>query len=91
MAEFDINTALKNYLDDPQTILTPEVDGALVDCEGDADAFTPGSINGVLDGIVDAIGESPEAITQGSNLDNLQFLLKCVCSRRPQSVEGASC
>lgn len=76
MAEFDVNTALKNYLDDPQSILTPEADGSLIDCEGDADAFSPGLINGVLNPIVDAVGENPEAITQSSNLDSLQFLLK---------------
>ena len=32
MAEFDVNAALKSYLDDPQSILTPEADSALVDC-----------------------------------------------------------
>ena len=77
MADFDINAALKAYLDDPQSILTPEADGALVDCESDPEAFTPGLINSVLNPIVDAVGESPEAITQASNLDSLQFLLKC--------------
>ena len=80
MAQFNINAALKSYLDDPQSILTPEADGALVDCEGDADAFTPGLINSVLNPIVDAIGENPEAVTQASNMDSLQFLLKCAPS-----------
>ena len=75
--EFDISTALQTYLDDPQSILTPEADSNLVDCEGDPDAFTPGLINSVLNSIVDAIGENPEAITQASNLDSLLFLLKC--------------
>ena len=75
--EFDISTALQTYLDDPQSILTPEADSNLVDCEGDPDAFTPGLINSVLNNIVDAIGENPEAITQASNLDSLLFLLKC--------------
>ena len=76
MADFDINAALKAYLDDPQSILTPEADGSLVDCEGDADAFSPGLINGVLNGIVDAVGENPDAILQSANFDSLQFLLK---------------
>jgi condensin complex subunit 1 len=77
MADFDINAALQTYLDDPQSILTPEADAALIDCESDPDAFTPGLINSVLNPISDAIGENPEAVTQASNLDSLLFLLKC--------------
>lgn len=77
MAEFDLNVALKAYLDDPQTILTAEADPALVDCEGDPDAYTPGLINSVLNDIANAIGESPEAISQTSAQDSIQFLLKC--------------
>ncbi|KAF2487261.1 chromosome condensation complex Condensin, subunit D2 [Neohortaea acidophila] len=76
MAEFDLNVALKAYLDDPQTILTAEADPALVDCEGDPDAYTPGLINSVLNDIANAIGESPEAISQTSAQDSIQFLLK---------------
>lgn len=78
MAEVDINAMLKAYLDDPQSILTPEADPTLTDCENDADAFTPGLVNSVLNPIVDAIGENPEAVTQSHILDSLQFLLKCV-------------
>jgi condensin complex subunit 1 len=78
MADFDVNTALKSYLDDPQSILTPEADGTLTDCESDPDAYSPGLINGALNPIVDAIGENPEAIAQAGALDSLQFLLKCV-------------
>lgn len=77
MAEFDLNVALKAYLDDPQTILTAEADQALVDCESDPDAYTPGLINSVLNDIASAIGETPEAITQTSAQDSIQFLLKC--------------
>ena len=77
MAEFDINSSLKAYLDDPQSILTPDADAALLDCENDPDAFSPGLINSVLNPIADAIGENPEAITQAGHLDSLQFLLKC--------------
>ncbi len=76
MADFDINAALKAYLDDPQSILTPEADGALVDCEGDAEAYTPGIVNSVLNSTAEAVGETPEAITQGIHLDNIQYLLK---------------
>ncbi|KAK3052698.1 condensin complex non-SMC subunit Cnd1 [Extremus antarcticus] len=77
MADFDVNAALQTYLDDPQSILTPEADAALIDCENDPDAFTPGLINSVVNSISDAIGESPESITQASNLESLLFLLKC--------------
>lgn len=76
MADFDVNAALKAYLDDPQSIITAEADAALVDCESDSEAYTPGLVNSVLNPIADAIGENPEAITQASNLDSLQFLLK---------------
>ncbi|KAK5116933.1 hypothetical protein LTR62_006654 [Meristemomyces frigidus] len=77
MADFDVNAALKAYLDDPQSILTPEADAGLLDCENDAEAFSPALINSVLNPIADAIGENPEAVTQAQNLDSLQFLLKC--------------
>ncbi|KAI7104952.1 hypothetical protein KC324_g20596, partial [Hortaea werneckii] len=77
MAEFDINAALKAYLDDPQSFTTPEADATLLDCENDPEAFTPGLINSVLNPIADAIGESPEAIVQAGNLESLYFLLKC--------------
>ncbi|KAF2765279.1 chromosome condensation complex Condensin, subunit D2 [Teratosphaeria nubilosa] len=76
MTDFDINAALKAYLDDPQSILTPEADAALTDCENDPDAFSPGLINSVLNPIADAIGENPEAVAQPQILDSLQFLLK---------------
>ncbi|KAI7686802.1 hypothetical protein KC353_g20465, partial [Hortaea werneckii] len=77
MADFDINAALKAYLDDPQSFTTPEADTTLLDCENDPEAFTPGLINSVLNPIADAIGESPEAVVQAGNLESLYFLLKC--------------
>ncbi|KAK4903329.1 condensin complex non-SMC subunit Cnd1 [Elasticomyces elasticus] len=93
MADFDINASLKAYLDDPQSILTPEADAALLDCENDPDAFTPGLINSVLNPIADAIGENPESVTQASHLDSLQFLLKCAptlpSSQRSDKQYGA--
>jgi len=76
MADFDINAALKAYLDDAQAILTPEADSTLTDCENDAEAYSPGLINSVLNDIVASVGESPEAILQQGNLDNIQYLLK---------------
>lgn len=76
MAEFDINAALKAYLDDAQAILTTEADSALTDCENDADTYSPGLINSVLNEISAAVGENPEAILRASNLDTVQYLLK---------------
>ena len=74
---FDINDALKYYLSDPASIATPEADSTLVDCETDPESLTPVLINGVLNPIVDAITENPDAILKGSIFDSLQFLLKC--------------
>lgn len=80
MADFDINAALKAYLDDPQSILTTEADSTLTDCENDAEAYSAGLINSVLNEIIAAVGESPEAILRQTNLDSVQYLLKYVNS-----------
>ncbi len=83
---FDINDALKHYMSDPAGIPTPEADGALVDCENDPEALTSSVINPVLNPIVDAVAESPDAITRGAHFDSLQFLLKCApISSTPES------
>lgn len=74
---FDINDALKQYLSDPATIATPEADGALVDCEADPESLTSSLINGILNPIIDAIAENPDALARSSIFDSLQFLLKC--------------
>ena len=74
---FDINDALKHYLSDPATIATPEADGALQDCENDPESLTSGLVNGVLNTIVDAIADDPEALDSSPVFDSLQFLLKC--------------
>ncbi|KAK0625171.1 condensin-like protein [Bombardia bombarda] len=74
---FDINDALKHYMSDPASIPTPEADGALVDCEADPESLADnGVINAILNPIVDAIAESPDAITRSNVFDSLQFLLK---------------
>ncbi|KAH6844782.1 non-SMC mitotic condensation complex subunit 1 [Chaetomium sp. MPI-CAGE-AT-0009] len=74
---FDINDALKHYMSDPASIPTPEADGALVDCENDPESLTDNAvINAVLNPIVDAVAENPDAITRSSIFDSLQFLLK---------------
>lgn len=74
---FDINDALKYYLNDPATIATPEADGTLQDCENDPESLTSGVVNGVLNSIVDSIAESPDSLIRSSTFDSLQFLLKC--------------
>ena len=75
---FDINDALKHYMSDPASIPTPEADGALADCENDPDALADNAlINAVLNPIVDAVAENPDAITRSHIFDSLQFLLKC--------------
>ena len=74
---FDINDALKHYLDDPATIATLEADGTLQDCENDPESLSGPLVNGVLNPIVDAIAEHPEALLRSSVFDSLQFLLKC--------------
>ena len=75
--DFDINDALKNYLSDPASVLTPEADGALLDCENDPESLTNALVNGVLNPIVDSIAENPDALARNSTFDSLQFLLKC--------------
>ncbi|KAI1411612.1 condensin component [Hypoxylon sp. FL1857] len=74
---FDINEALKHYMSDPAGIATPEADGALVDCETDPEALSNVSLlNPVLNPIVDAVAENPDAIMRSAYFDSLQFLLK---------------
>lgn len=75
---FDINDALKHYMSDPASIPTPEADAVLLDAENDPESLADnGIINGVLNPIVDAIAESPDAITRSHVFDSLQLLLKC--------------
>jgi len=74
---FDINDALKHYMSDPASIATPEADSALFDCENDPESLTNGVVNLVLNPIVDAVAENPDAITRSAHFDSLQFLLKC--------------
>ncbi|KAL7945026.1 condensin complex component cnd1 [Trichoderma barbatum] len=73
---FDINDALKRYMSDPATIPTPEADSALFDCENDPEALTNQVIDPVLNPIIDAVADNPDAILRAVNMDSLQFLLK---------------
>ncbi|KAF2746927.1 hypothetical protein M011DRAFT_468209 [Sporormia fimetaria CBS 119925] len=74
--DFDVNDALKHYSIDPASIETPEAPSELVECENDPEALTPALINSVLNPVIDAVAESPDAITRSSVFDTLQFLLK---------------
>ncbi|CAO2654450.1 Nn.00g111830.m01.CDS01 [Neocucurbitaria sp. VM-36] len=77
--DFDINEAIKLFDSDPSTIPTPEAPRALQDCEDDPESLSsPALINSELNPVVDAVAESPDAITRSSVFDTLQFLLKCV-------------
>ncbi|KAJ4246238.1 condensin complex non-SMC subunit Cnd1 [Fusarium torreyae] len=73
---FDLNDALKHYMSDPASIATPEADSALFDCENDPEALTLPVVNSVLNPIVDAVADNPDAIMRASHMDSLQFLLK---------------
>ncbi|RDA89324.1 hypothetical protein CP532_6244 [Ophiocordyceps camponoti-leonardi (nom. inval.)] len=75
-ADFDINVALKHYMSDPASIPTPEADSALLDCETDPESLSGSVVNPVLNSIVDAVADNPDAIARASNLDSLQLLLK---------------
>ncbi|KAK1687528.1 armadillo-type protein [Colletotrichum godetiae] len=81
---FDINDALKHYMSDPASIPTPEADGSLFDYENDPEGLTAAVINPVLNPIIDAVAENPEAITRSAHLDSLQFLLKYTAFLPPQ-------
>lgn len=74
---FDINDALRDYMSDPTQIPTPEADGALLDCETEPESLTNQLVNSVLNPIVEAVADNPDAILRASNFDSLQFLLKC--------------
>ena len=86
---FDVNEALKYYLNDTATIPTPEADGSLVECESDPESLTTSLINGVLNPIVDAVADNPEALSKSSIFDSLQFLLKCAPVFLPSECRSA--
>lgn len=84
--DFDINEATKLFDSDPSTIPTPEASRALQECEDDPEALSSLSlINSELNPVVDAVAESPDAITRSSVFDTLQFLLKYVPTRSVHS------
>lgn len=74
---FDLNTALRYYLDDPASVPCTDADPELLDCES-PELLTYAQINQILDPIIDAIAENPDAIARCAVLDTLQFLLKWV-------------
>lgn len=92
VVDFDLNDSLKQYLSDPALIATPEADSALAAYENTPEDLDVASINSVLDSIIDAVAESPDAILQSRHFDTIQFLLKCasVPSASQQSYIHAS-
>lgn len=85
--DFDINDALKHYMSDPAAIHTPEADSILADCENDPESLADnGTINAVLNPIVDAVAENPDAITRSAHFDSLQFLLKYTSFLSPHAL-----
>ncbi|KAF7562950.1 hypothetical protein G7046_g1193 [Stylonectria norvegica] len=85
---FDINDALKHYMSDPASIATPEADSSLFDCENDPEGLTNPVVNAVLNPIVDAVADNPDAIMRASHMDSLQFLLKLApISPRPSAPD----
>lgn len=80
--DFDINEAITLFDSDPSTIPTPEAPRALQECEDEPEALSSlALINSELNPVVDAVAESPDAITRSSVFDTLQFLLKYVPAR----------
>ncbi|CBF82679.1 condensin subunit YCS4 [Aspergillus nidulans FGSC A4] len=73
---FDINESLKYYLSDPNSVPTPEADTELLGFETEPEQLPSTVIDNVLNSIVDAVAENPEALARASSFDSLQFLLK---------------
>lgn len=85
--DFKINEAITLFDSDPSTIPTLEVSQLLQQCEEDPEALSSLSlINNELNPVVDAVAESPDAITRSSVFDTLQFLLKCVSASAVYSL-----
>jgi len=85
--DFNINETLKQYLNDPSTIPTPEAPSDLVDCEDEPEALTSAVVNSALNPVVDAVAESPDAILRQGNFDIIAFLLKCAPIVQKQSQQ----
>lgn len=74
--DFNINEALKSYLNDPKSIPTPDASPELGDVEGDGDNITSEVLLEVLEPIRDSIHENPDALARSATFDTLQCLLK---------------
>ena len=87
LSDFDINHALKTYLNNPLETHTPEAHQDLLECEHSPEDLTSALVNTVLNPIVDAITENPEAVARPANFDSLQFLLKCAPTRQDDASQ----
>lgn len=74
--QFDLNESLKYYLNDPNSVPCDSADPELADCDGDTESLTKDKINRILDPIIDAIAENPEAISKAYAFDSIQCMLK---------------
>ncbi|KAL3436046.1 armadillo-type protein [Aspergillus tetrazonus] len=86
--QFDINESLKYYLSDPNSVPTPEADTELLVFETEPEQLPSTVIDNVLNSIVDAVAENPEALARASSFDSLQFLLKCAFAPNPEPLVG---
>lgn len=72
--DFDINEALKQYLNDPASVSTPDANPEIADT--DANSLDQASLIEALESIREAIHENPDAVSQSSRFDTLQYVLK---------------
>ncbi|KAF8476965.1 condensin complex subunit 1 [Kalaharituber pfeilii] len=73
---FDLNESLKYYLNDPNSVPCDNADSELLECDGDGESLQKEQINRILDTIIDAIAENPEAISKAYAFDSIQCMLK---------------
>lgn len=74
--QFSLHESLKHYLSDPLTVPCESADQELIECDTNAHDLSKEQINRILDPIIDAIAENPEAITKAYAFDSIQCMLK---------------
>lgn len=72
---FDLNEYLKQYLNDPSSVPCDNADPEILGSET-LESFTKDQVDRIIDPIVDAIAESPEAISRAYAFDSIQCFLK---------------
>lgn len=74
--DFNLNDYLKLYLDNSNTVPCETAHPTLLECDGDAESLSIPEIDAILDPIIDAIANSPEAITQTAIFETMICFLK---------------